>query len=86
MKNKNYLIVGASSGVGKSLAEKLTDQGANVYTASRHSGDTPSVSHLFFDAQTNDFQSFAALPDTIHGVAYCPGSINLKPFLPQLTA
>lgn len=80
MKNKNYLIVGASSGVGKSLAEKLIAQGANVYTASRHSGDTPSVSHLVFDAQSNDFQSFAALPDVIHGVAYCPGSINLKPF------
>lgn len=80
MNNKNYLIVGASSGVGKSLAEKLVAQGANVYTASRHSGDTPSVSHLFFDAQNNDFQSFASLPDTLHGVAYCPGSINLKPF------
>ncbi len=80
MTNKNYLIVGASSGVGKSLAQKMVAQGANVYTASRHSGDTPSVSHLIFDAQSHDFQSFASLPDTIHGVAYCPGSINLKPF------
>ena len=80
MNNKNYLIVGASSGIGKSLAEKLTAQGANVFTASRHSGDTPSVSHLIFDAQSNDFQGFASLPDTLHGVAYCPGSINLKPF------
>lgn len=67
MTNKNYLIVGASSGVGKSLAGKLVAQGANVYTASRHSGDTPSVSHLLFDAQSNDFQSFASLPDVIHG-------------------
>jgi 3-oxoacyl-[acyl-carrier protein] reductase len=80
MNNKNYLIVGASSGVGKSLAKKLVAQGANVYTASRHSNDTPSVTHLIFDAQSNDFQSFVALPDILHGVAYCPGSINLKPF------
>ncbi len=80
MTNKNYLIVGASSGIGKSLAEKLVAQGANIFTASRHKGDTPSVTHLFFDAQSTDFQNFTALPDIIHGVAYCPGSINLKPF------
>ncbi len=80
MTNKNYLIVGASSGIGKSLAERLVAKGANVYTASRHNNDTPSVTHLVFDAQSNDFQCFASLPDIIHGVAYCPGSINLKPF------
>lgn len=81
MTNKNILIIGASSGIGKSLAEKLIAQGANVYAASRNIGDTPpSVSHLFFDAQSNDFQCFTELPDTIHGVVYCPGSINLKPF------
>ena len=80
MTNKNILIIGASSGIGASLAEKLTAQGANVYAASRHAGDTPSVLHLFFDVQSNDFQCFSALPDTIHGVVYCPGSINLKPF------
>jgi 3-oxoacyl-[acyl-carrier protein] reductase len=88
MNNKNILIVGASSGVGKSLAEKLVAQGANVFTASRTSGDTPSpnnrdvstVSHLFFDVQSNDFQCFSSLPDVLHGVVYCPGSINLKAF------
>jgi 3-oxoacyl-[acyl-carrier protein] reductase len=80
MQNKNYLIVGASSGIGASLAKMLSDKGANVYTASRHSGDTPSVSHLIFDAQQADFQIFATLPDVIHGVVYCPGTINLKPF------
>jgi 3-oxoacyl-[acyl-carrier protein] reductase len=80
MQNKNYLIVGASSGIGASLAKMLSEKGANVYTASRHAGDTPSVSHLLFDAQQADFQMFAALPDVIHGVVYCPGTINLKPF------
>ena len=80
MQNKNVLIVGASSGIGKNLAERLVAQGVNVYAASRHRGDTPSVSYLHFDVQSNDFQCFSGLPDTLHGVAYCPGSINLKPF------
>ena len=80
MQNKNVLIVGASSGIGKNLAERLVAQGVNVYAASRHRGDTPSVSYLHFDVQSNDFQCFSGLPDTLDGVAYCPGSINLKPF------
>jgi 3-oxoacyl-[acyl-carrier protein] reductase len=80
MTNKNYLIVGASKGIGASLAQMLTEKGANVYTASRHAEADSSESHLIFDAQQSDFQMFAALPDVIHGVVYCPGTINLKPF------
>jgi 3-oxoacyl-[acyl-carrier protein] reductase len=80
MTNKNYLIVGGSSGVGASLAAMLSEKGANVYTASRHAGETQSVAHLVFDAQQADYQMFATLPDVIHGVVYCPGTINLKPF------
>jgi 3-oxoacyl-[acyl-carrier protein] reductase len=80
MENKNYLIVGGSSGIGASLAAQLSEKGANVYTASRHAGDTQSVAHLIFDAQQGDFQMFATLPDVLHGVVYCPGTINLKPF------
>ena len=80
MKNKNYLIVGASSGIGASLAAMLSKKGANVYTASRHAGATPSVMHLDFDAQQADYQIFTTLPDVLDGIVYCPGTINLKPF------
>jgi 3-oxoacyl-[acyl-carrier protein] reductase len=79
MQGKNILIVGASSGIGLALAESLTQKGASVYTASRTEGG-PSVFHINFDAQTTDYQAFAQLPDAIHGVVYCPGTINLKPF------
>ena len=80
MKNKNFLIVGGSSGIGAAMAKRLVSSGANVFSASRHAGDDPSVFYLDFNAQHADFQSFAALPDVLHGVAYCPGTINLKPF------
>ena len=80
MQNKNILIVGASSGIGAALAQSLNLKGANLYTASRTEGETPSVLHINFDAQTPDYQGFTQLPDVIHGFVYAPGTINLKPF------
>ncbi len=81
MQNKNYLIVGASSGIGHELAAMLAANGANVYTASRTQGDGSSpFPHITFDAQNPDFQAFSQLPDVIHGFVYAPGTINLKPF------
>ena len=80
MQGKNILIVGASSGIGAAIAESLNLKGANLYTASRHEGATPSVLHINFDAQTPDYQGFTQLPDAIHGFVYAPGTINLKPF------
>jgi NAD(P)-dependent dehydrogenase (short-subunit alcohol dehydrogenase family) len=80
MHGKNILIVGASSGIGAALAEIASDKGANIYTASRTQGSTPSLLHINFDAQTPDYQGFSELPDVIHGFMYAPGTINLKPF------
>ncbi|MDZ7878779.1 MAG: SDR family oxidoreductase [Saprospiraceae bacterium] len=80
MLNKNILIVGASSGIGAALAASIHLKGANVYSASRHEGETPSVSHINFDAKAPDYTAFAQLPDVIHGFVYAPGTINLKPF------
>ena len=77
--NKNFLIIGASSGIGFSLAQTLIEAGANVFTASR---TQPSLSakFLLWDAQSADSQVFAELPATLDGLIYCPGTINLKPF------
>lgn len=78
---KNYLIVGASSGIGRDVAQRLIDQGAVVYSASRHQPDGLNVAkHFSFEALQADSTAFADLPETLHGVVYCPGTINLKPF------
>ncbi|AFK05251.1 short-chain dehydrogenase/reductase SDR [Emticicia oligotrophica DSM 17448] len=76
---KNYLIVGASSGIGLSIAETLLSNGANVFTASR-TQPSISTSHFNWDASAPINEVFNNLPSTLDGLVYCPGTINLKPF------
>ncbi len=74
----NYLIIGASSGIGSEIAKKLNEQGHQVFTAQRNI--TNSDGHVQqFNAVENDLD-VTSLPDQIDGLVYCPGSINLKPF------
>ncbi|CAH0994989.1 2,3-dihydro-2,3-dihydroxybenzoate dehydrogenase [Emticicia aquatica] len=77
--NKNFLIVGASSGIGFSLAQTLIEQGANVFSASRTQPNL-ALKHFTWDASIPDNQVFSDLPTTLDGIVYCPGTINLKPF------
>jgi len=75
---KNILIIGASSGIGRSVAEMCVEQGAKVITASRNNPDIPGTTFLPLDV-TGDVD-LSTLPDQLHGVVYAPGTINLKPF------
>ena len=80
MQNKNILIIGTSSGIGYSLAEKLIKAGVNVYSASRSQPDLAVKLHLNWDAINPDSSVFEQLPSTLDGIVYFPGTINLKPF------
>ena len=78
----NYLIIGASSGIGKKLAEQLSSAGHNVfgtYFKNEIQSDNALLAYyplnVLDETITLDF-----LPETLAGVIYCPGSINLKPF------
>lgn len=79
----NYLIVGGTTGIGKAITSKLEDEGHSVFVASRsatsrlQSGDSVSVHDV--DA-TNPDANWSFLPDSLDGLVYCGGSINLKPF------
>ncbi len=79
MNDRNYLIVGGSSGIGWVLANMLSQAGANVYNASRNQPEKVNLAgHITWDVSQSGLDT-GSLPDTIHGIAYCPGSINLKP-------
>tara|TARA_R110002072_G_scaffold125944_3_gene262590 strand:+ start:126631 stop:127323 length:693 start_codon:yes stop_codon:yes gene_type:complete len=76
---KNILLIGGSYGIGLEIATQLQNDYA-VYIASRTNEQIPeNVTHLPFDV-TKDAANTLELPDTIDGLVYCPGSINLKPF------
>ncbi len=78
---KNYLIIGGSSGIGKSLSKNLSKEGkifATYYSKTLEEDDS-GIDYQFLDV-TADEIDLNNIPDEIHGLAYCPGSINLKPF------
>ncbi len=77
---KNYIVVGGTSGIGKAIVEGLGESDSTVYVLSRNA-ETSSIGdvQINWDAE-NDAWPADQLPAEIHGLAYCPGSINLKGF------
>ncbi|WP_420151201.1 SDR family NAD(P)-dependent oxidoreductase [Spirosoma sp.] len=81
MEGKNILIIGGNSGIGYALAKQLHAQGANLFTAGRREPEGISSTHMNWDVvKTPAADAFTQLPDVLHGLVYCPGTINLKPF------
>jgi NAD(P)-dependent dehydrogenase (short-subunit alcohol dehydrogenase family) len=77
----NFLVVGASSGIGNAIANQLRNEGHTVLgTYNTHPFDgAPNFSAHRLNV-LDDNNDFSFLPDTLNGVIYCPGSINLRPF------
>jgi 3-oxoacyl-[acyl-carrier protein] reductase len=77
---KNILLIGGSYGIGYEIAQQLKET-HNVHIASRtfNKKNDTLITHHTFNALNDDISSLH-LPEEIHGLVYCPGSINLKPF------
>jgi len=77
---KNFLVVGGSSGIGAELVKTLAESGNSVYaTYQENKRESSSTVHFNYLNVLEEID-LSYLPDTIDGVAYCPGSINLMPF------
>lgn len=77
---KNILIIGGSSGIGLALVKQLqADHNIIVANRTNEGLDGLSVSYIPYDVE-NDELEVSSLPETLHGMVYCPGTINLRPF------
>ena len=81
MSQKNYVVIGGSHGIGLGVVQRLASSVDSITVVSRTLGglsEVPNVVHVQADV-TKDQISANQLPDSIDGLAYCPGSINLGP-------
>lgn len=71
-----YLIIGSTSGIGKSLAQQLSKSGHTVLGMNRN--PDPEADRSYSTDVISD--EFPVIEDVLNGIVYCPGSITLKPF------
>lgn len=82
MDKRNMFVVGGSSGIGLELKKSLNDNYHEIYDGSRTNktlAEIPDVHHLELDVRAESIE-LEALPEILHGLVYCPGTIVLKSF------
>ena len=82
MDQQTFVVVGGSSGVGLAITRRLVAKDFSVIVISRSAEgwvDLPGAAHVSLDI-TQDAIDGKTLPEKIQGLAYCPGSIRLRPF------
>jgi NAD(P)-dependent dehydrogenase (short-subunit alcohol dehydrogenase family) len=80
MQQAPYLVIGGSKGIGRALCERLISSGHPVIVASRTAEGVPAGAvHLQADVVADGLPA-DHLPPALAGMAYCPGSIDLRPY------
>jgi NAD(P)-dependent dehydrogenase (short-subunit alcohol dehydrogenase family) len=84
--SEKYLIFGATGSVGSSLAEQLKNSGNNVHLVARNEGEVKAISeklncsYTVADVLEDGFiEKVKSDINDAKGIAYCVGSIDLKP-------
>jgi 3-oxoacyl-[acyl-carrier protein] reductase len=78
----HYIIVGGSKGIGRGLVDRLLSDGHSITVLARTPeglDTTDRVQFHPFDVTQDEVQEDWLAPE-ISGLAYCPGSINLRAF------
>jgi NAD(P)-dependent dehydrogenase (short-subunit alcohol dehydrogenase family) len=84
--SEKYLIFGATGSVGSSLAEQLKNSGSDIHLVARNESEVKVIaeklgcSYTVADVLEDGFiEKVKSDISDIKGVAYCVGSIDLKP-------
>ena len=84
--SEKYFIVGATGSIGSNLATQLYDSNKEVHLVGRNEDETKSLSeklgftYTIADVLEDGFvDKIKSDVDDIKGIAYCVGSIDLKP-------
>lgn len=78
---KNILIIGASSGIGSALAQTLSPNHQVMGTYHRNAPVSIPSNVAFHPLDVmSETPDLSFIPETLDGLVYCPGAINLKPF------
>lgn len=78
----NFLIIGASSGIGQQLAVQLSNAGHKVfatYFKNKLTSENENLQYHYLNVMDEKIE-LNFLPESISGLIYCPGSINLRSF------
>jgi len=77
----NYLVVGASSGIGQAITNQLAAEGHHVFATYHKNQFASSANITTLPINVLDEQlDLSILPSSLDGLVYCPGAINLRPF------
>lgn len=82
MAESNFLIIGGTGGIGSAIAAQLVYSENQVWVCGRNASEfneLSEVKYLQVDVMSDELD-FDPLPDSLNGLVYCPGTINLKPF------
>lgn len=74
---KRILVIGGSHGIGSALLQELQQAGHEVLNFSRTAPAVAGIAHTEVNVLEDELP---VLEGPLDGIAYCPGSINLKPF------
>ena len=84
--SEKYLIFGATGSVGSSLAEQLKNSGNDIHLVARNESEVKTIaeklgcSYTVADVLEDGFiEKVKSDVNEIKGIAYCVGSIDLKP-------
>ena len=81
MSIKNYLIIGGSFGIGEAVVKNLQNSGHHIYVVSRsvETEKNDNINYIKGDITDKEIK-LDKLPESLDGLVYAPGTLNLRPF------